>query len=451
MGLSSATMYIFSFINVDGVISSFGNVIAQSRLLERLAAILPEEMRGEHTEAAFGLFLIFLIAVIIHLVIRYWIVHLLHKLDEKTTSEWYAVILKHKLPQRALFMIPLLIIYNGINLVPEFHPDVTSFIVRITAATMILVGARVFDAFLSSIHTLYLLNASKDKAPIKSYIQLGKVLVYVLAGFFIISSLADKSPWYFLSGIGAVMAIILLLFRDTLLSLVASVQLTNNDLIRVGDWIEMPQFGADGDVIDIALNTVQVQNFDKTISVIPTHRFLEHSFRNWRGMQEAGGRRIMRSLHIDMSSIRFLTINEIERLKTSHLLREYISNKIDQVHAYNTKHLTSSSSTLTNGRWLTNVGTFRAYIIEYLKNHPRSKKDLLMLVRQLEPTEKGLPLQIYVFTDTTVWAEYEGIQADMFDHLIAVAPEFGLNIFQQPTGSDFRGMMNRNHTVISKN
>lgn len=446
MGLVSVFLHFLSFFQVD-LSGHLANVIAQSRLLERLAGLLPAEMRGEHTEAAFGLLFIFLIAVIIHLVIRYWIVHLLLKLDEKTASEWYAVILKHKLPQRALFMIPLIVIYNGINLVPEFHPDITSFIVRITAATMILVGARVFDAFLSSIHTLYLLNASKDKAPIKSYIQLGKVVVYVLAGFFIISSLADKSPWYFLSGIGAIMAIILLLFRDTLLSLVASIQLTNNDLIRVGDWIEIPQFGADGDVIDIALNTVQVQNFDKTISVIPTHKFLEHSFRNWRGMQETGGRRIMRSIHIDMSSIRFLTINEIERLKTSHLLKEYISKKMEQVHAYNARNLASSSSTLTNGRWLTNIGTFRAYIIEYLKKHPHSKKDLLMLVRQLEPTEKGLPLQVYVFADTTVWAEYEGIQADMFDHLLAVAPEFGLNIFQQPSGGDLRGFVNRNDTV----
>ncbi len=414
------------------------NNAAQSSLLEQLAGILPEEMRGEHTVAAIGLFVIFMIAGIVHLIIRYWIIQLLHKLDEKTVTEWYAVILRHKLPQRALFMVPLVVIYNGINLVPEFHEDVTSFIVRITAAAMILVGARVFDAFLSSIHTLYLMNASKDSAPIKSYIQLGKVIIYIMAGFFIISSLADKSPWYFLSGIGAIMAIILLLFRDTLLSLVASVQLTNNDLIRVGDWIEMPQFGADGDVIDIALNTVQVQNFDKTISVIPTHKFLEHSFRNWRGMQEAGGRRIMRSINIDISSIRFLTINEIERLKTSHLLKDYIESKMDDVHAYNKKHLKTSNSTLTNGRWLTNVGTFRAYVIEYLKKHPRSKKELTMLVRQLEPTDKGLPLQVYAFVDTTVWAEYEGIQADMFDHLLAVAPEFGLSIYQEPSGRDFR-------------
>lgn len=410
----------------------------QNQLLENLVGFLPREMQTPYAQEGIALAVIFLISGVIHLIIRYWIIKLLHKLDEKTTTEWYAVILKHKLPQRALFIVPLQIIYNGLGLFPEMHSMLTEFVIRIAAATMILVGARVFDAFLSSVHTLYLMRPRENQTPIKSYIQLGKVVVYVLAGFFIISSLADKSPWFFLSGIGAIMAIILLLFRDTLLSLVASVQLTNNDLIRVGDWIEMPNFGADGDVIDIALNTVRVQNWDKTITVIPTHKFLDHSFRNWRGMQESGGRRIMRSLNIDISSIRFLSWKEIERLKTSQLLQEYISKKMDDVNTYNTKHLKDSRSTLTNGRWLTNIGTFRAYIIEYLKKHPRSNKNLLMLVRQLEPTERGLPLQVYLFTDTIAWAEYEAIQADIFDHLIAVAPEFGLRIFQQPSGYDFQ-------------
>src|SRR6056297_1175965 len=348
----------------------FATTIAQSNLIENLTRILPEHMLGESAEAAIGLALIFLISGIVHIFIRVWIIRLLTKFDEKTESDWYAILLKQQLPQRALFMIPLVIIYNGLKLIPEFHEDLTSFILRITAPLMILVAARVFDAFLSSIHALYLRRQDAHLTPIKSYIQLGKVVVYVLAGFFIISSLADKSPWYFLSGIGAIMAIILLLFRDTLLSLVASVQLTSNDLIRVGDWIEMPQFDANGDVIDIALNTVRVQNWDKTITVIPTHKFLEHSFRNWRGMQEAGGRRIKRSVHIDISTIRFLTQKEIERLSTSRLLKDYIRKKMDEVHSYNREHMQSSSSIITNGRWLTNIGTFRSYIIEYLKNHP---------------------------------------------------------------------------------
>lgn len=414
--------------------------ILQNQLLSDLAGLLPREMQTNYTEEAIALALIFLISGIVHIVIRYWIIKLLHKLDEKTETEWYAVILKHKLPQRALFIIPLLIIYNGLGLFPEGYSTLTDFVIRIAAATMILVSARVFDAFLSALHTFYLMRPTEHQTPIKSYIQLGKVVVYVLSGFFIISSLADKSPWYFLSGVGAIMAIILLLFRDTLLSLVASVQLTNNDLIRVGDWIEMPNFGADGDVIDIALNTVRVQNWDKTITVIPTHKFLDHSFRNYRGMQESGGRRIMRSLNFDISSIRFLSHAEIERLSSSHLLKDYIADKMESVHSYNAKHLKNSKSTLTNGRWLTNIGTFRAYVIEYLKKHPRSNKNLTMLVRQLESTDRGMPLQIYVFTDTTAWAEYEAIQADIFDHLIAVAPEFGLRIFQQPSGNDIKNL-----------
>lgn len=415
----------------------FSVILMQSAFLERLANALPDAIRNEHSEAAIGLALIFLLAGVVHIFIRVWVIRFLTRLDEKTDSEWYAIILKHKLPQRALFMVPLIIVYNGQEFIPQIHEDITSFIVRITAAFMILVGARVLDALLSSVHSIYLLNAKSDQAPIKSYIQLGKVVVYVLAGFFVISSLADKSPWFFLSGLGAITAILLLVFRDTLLSLVASIQLTNNDLIRVGDWIEMTQFSADGNVVDIALNTVKVQNFDKTITVIPTHKFLEHSFKNWRGMSEAGGRRIMRSITIDISSVRFLTYSEITRLKESHLLKDYIEGKMSEVNDYNTKHLKKASSTLTNGRWLTNIGTFRAYVIEYLKRHPRSNKSLFMLVRQLEATDRGLPLQIYVFTDTTAWAEYESIQADIFDHLFAIAPEFGLSIYQQPSGRDF--------------
>jgi len=230
--------------------------IAQSQLLKNIADLLPAELQSPYTLEAIALVLIILLSTIVHLIIRFWIVKLLIKLDERTATDWYAVILKHKVPQRALFLVPLLIIYNGLGLFPDVQSVLSEFVIRITAASMLLVGARVFDAFLSAFHTLYLMRPVENQTPIKSYIQLGKVIVYVLTGFFIISSLADKSPWYFLSGIGAIMAVILLLFRDTLLSLVASVQLTNNDLIRVGDWISMPQFSADGVVIDIALNTV---------------------------------------------------------------------------------------------------------------------------------------------------------------------------------------------------
>ncbi|MCC5933198.1 MAG: mechanosensitive ion channel [Balneolales bacterium] len=379
----------------------------------------------------------------VHIIIRVWVIRLLHKLDENTASEWYAEIIKAKLPQRALMMVPLIFLYLGIDFVPGLNEAFEGFVTRLTASLMILVAARVIDALLSSVHAIYRMMPKADQRPIKSYIQLGKLIVYIFALIFIIASLSDQSPWYFLSGIGAIMAILLLVFRDTLLSLVASVQLTNNDLIRIGDWIEMPNFGADGDVVDISLNTVRVQNFDKTFTVIPTHKFLDHSFRNWRGMSEAGGRRIMRSLHIDLSSIRFLNYKEIQQLRKTHLLGSYIEGKMEEIMAYNEKHLGDNPSVLTNARWLTNLGTFRAYVIEYLKRHPRSKKDLLMLVRQLEPTGHGLPLQIYVFTNTTAWAEYEAIQADIFDHLLSILPEFGLRVYQQPTGEDFKMLSRR--------
>lgn len=409
-------------------------------ILETIIEWLPESLQVAGGEAALGLAILLSISTALHLIIRQWIIQLLTRLDEKTKTDWYGALLWHRLPQRALFMIPLLFLYNGVELVPDLPEIINATITRLTSAMMILVGARVLDALLGSINTLYQKLPRAHMRPIKSYVQLGKVIVYLFAGIFIISSLSDQSPWYFFSGIGAITAILLLIFRDTLLSLVASVQLTNNDLIRIGDWIEMPDFGANGDVIDISLNTVRVQNFDKTISVIPTHKFLEHSFRNWRGMSETGGRRIMRSIHIDMSSIRFLSYAEIQRLSESYLLKDYISRQMKEVDAYNKENLKDRPPMITNARWLTNVGTFRAYVSEYLRRHPRAKSDLLIFVRQLEPSDTGLPIQLYVFTDTTVWTEYEGIQADIFDHLLSVLPEFGLKVYQRPAGTDFKDM-----------
>lgn len=420
------------------------NLLTQTSYLNKFSDALPEPLQGELTEAVLGLVLLLSASTIIHIIIRIWIIRLLQKLDEKTSSEWYNALLMHKLPQRALFIIPLVVLYYGIPLIPEIHATMTSLISRITAATMILVVARVLDALLSAGHTIYLMHPKSGQTPIKSYIQLGKVLVYLISALLIIASLADRSPLLFLSGIGAITAILLLVFRDTILSLVASVQLTNNDVLRVGDWVDMPQFGADGDVIDIALNNVRVQNWDRTITVIPTHKFLEHSFVNWRGMQESGGRRIMRNLNIDIHSIRFLSYPEISRLAQSHLLKDYIERKMKEVNEYNKEHLGNSKALLTNGRWLTNIGTFRAYVMEYLKNHPRAHKKLLTLVRQLQPTENGLPLQVYVFTNTTAWAEYEAIQADIFDHLISMVPEFGLRIYQKPTGFDLQNLKGLN-------
>jgi miniconductance mechanosensitive channel len=251
----------------------------------------------------------------------------------------------------------------------------------------------------------------------------------------IIAAVLNRSPLLLLSGFGAMTAILLLVFRDTILSLVASVQLTAQDMVRVGDWIEMPQFGADGDVVDVQLHTVKVQNWDKTITTIPTHRLISDSFKNWRGMSQAGGRRIKRALFLDVSSIRFQTKEEIDRFRRFALLEEYIDQKEKELATYN-EGLPRKVDANVNQRRLTNVGTFRTYVFNYLKHHPRIRQDMTLLVRQLAPGPEGLPLEIYCFTDTTAWAVYEDIQSDIFDHFLAIVPEFGLRIYQKPSGAD---------------
>ncbi|MDG5766236.1 mechanosensitive ion channel family protein [Balneolales bacterium ANBcel1] len=405
-------------------------------LIRWVTDLLPESWHFSGIETLIGILLLLVLVAFLHLIVRGWLLKLFQKLSRTARNPWYDALLQNRLPQRALFLLPLLIFYIGFEWVSDLPEELLEFFMRMINAVMILVIARSSDSFLSAIHTLHLQKEESHRRPIKSYIQLGKVLIYLISAILIIAQLAGQSPWYFLSGIGAMTAIFMLVFRDTLLSLVASVQLTNNDLVRVGDWIEMQQFGADGDVIDIALNSVRVQNWDKTYAIIPTHKFLEHSFRNWRGMQESGGRRMMRSLLIDIESIRFLTLPEVERLKESYLLRKYITDKLEDVHKYNQQNLTSPGS-ITNGRWLTNIGTFRAYAFAYLKHHPLINKELFTLVRQLEPTPNGLPLQLYGFTKSTQWGDYEQVQADIFDHMLAIMPEFGLRHYQHPSGWDF--------------
>jgi miniconductance mechanosensitive channel len=235
-------------------------------------------------------------------------------------------------------------------------------------------------------------------------------------------------------------AVLLIVFRDTILSLVASAQISSYDMMRVGDWIEMPQYGADGDVVDIGLHTIKVQNWDKTISAIPTHKFLSDSFKNWRSMPESGGRRIKRAINIDMNSIRFLTDEDIERFRKFVLLEDYISEKEQELSHYNAEHLPDESFT-ANARRLTNVGTFREYVVRYLRQHPKIHKGLTLMVRQLNPTPQGLPLELYVFSNDVAWVSYEGIQSDIFDHILAIVPEFGLRLYQQPSGSDLEGLL----------
>ncbi|NMA65612.1 MAG: mechanosensitive ion channel, partial [Clostridiaceae bacterium] len=266
--------------------------------------------------------------------------------------------------------------------------------------------------------------------------QVVKIFISIMAAVIIISILTERSPWLLLSGIGAATAVLMLIFQNSILGLVASIQLTTNNMVQIGDWIEMPTHGADGDVIDISLHTVKVQNWDKTIITIPTHKLISESFKNWRGMREAGGRRIKRSIYIDMTSVKFCDEEMLERFKKIQYIKEYIQKKESEIENYN-KSQNVDLSSIVNGRRLTNLGTFRAYIANYLKNHPGLNKNMTQMVRQLQPTEYGLPLEIYAFTDETAWVKYEAIQSDIFDHILAIVPEFDLKIYQRPAGHDF--------------
>ncbi len=336
-------------------------------------------------------------------------------------------------------VLPLLIISRGIDLVPSLSEDLRVIVTNTAQTVIVLSIAMAMVKALTYANEVYERLPRSRNRPIKGYLQVVKIIVLCGAAIIMISILIQQSPLILLSGLGAITAVLLLVFQDTILSLVASVQLTTNDMIRRGDWIEMPSMNADGDVIDISLHTVKVQNFDKTITAIPTHRLVTDSYRNWRGMSDSGGRRIKRSLVLDQNSIRFLSDEEVEGLKRFRLLKDYLAAKKEEIGEWNGTELSGEDAPV-NARRLTNVGTLRAYIIAYLKAHPRINEGrFTLLVRQLKSGPQGLPIELYCFTDTTNWNEYEGIQADIFDHLMAIVPEFGLRVFQEPTGLNWSG------------
>ncbi|MBZ5755541.1 mechanosensitive ion channel family protein [Pseudomonas sp. S5(2021)] len=334
-------------------------------------------------------------------------------------------------------IVPALVLSTGVHAVPGLPEAAVTVVRNVCGGFIVLTVALALGGVLDIVNMLYQRRSDARIHPIKGYLQVVKIGLYAIATILIIATLIDRSPLILLSGLGAMAAVLMLIFQDTLLSLVASVQITSNDLIRVGDWVEMPQLNADGDVIDIALHTVKVQNWDKTITSIPTKRFISDSFKNWRGMQESGGRRIKRSLYLDQQSVHFLDAEERKRLYRFNLLEEYLVNKRKEIDEWNAK-LAERGQEPVNTRRVTNIGTFRAYVERYLRSHPGVHQRMTLLVRQLSPTADGLPLEIYCFTNTVAWAEYEAIQSDIFDHLLAILPEFGLRVFQHPSGGDMR-------------
>lgn len=358
----------------------------------------------------------------------------------KSKTRWDDILYEKKLFHRLAHIAPALVVMAAINLILPEHPKLSEFLKDLVNIYIIYLVLRIVTSFLNGLHDIYLtLPISKDR-PIKSYVQVVLIIAYFIGIITILSIVFNKDVSTFLTGLGALAAVLLLVFKDSILGLVGGIQLSANDMVRPGDWVEMPSRGADGSVIEITLNTVKVQNWDKTITTIPTYALVSESFINWRGMEESGGRRIKRSINIDMTSVKFLDQEMIDRYKKYQIIRDYVEEREREIKEYNeNQHV--DSSVPVNGRRMTNLGTFRRYVEAYLKNHPKIHNEMTFLVRHLQPSEKGIPLEIYVFSNDQVWANFESIQADIFDHILAVIPEFGLRVFQNPSGADFKSLM----------
>lgn len=358
----------------------------------------------------------------------------------KTKSRWDDIIYDRGVLNRLSHIAPALVVYF---MNPLAFPEIewlTETLQRGSLAYMIAISVLVIDAVLDSVNVIYVTYYEQSRQrPIKGYVQLVKILAYIVGLVLIVTTILNRSPVGILSGIGALSAVLLLVFRDSILGLVAGVQLSSNQMVHIGDWIEMPKYGADGDVIDVTLQSVKVQNWDKTITTIPIYSLVSDSFKNWRGMSESGGRRIKRSINIDMSSVKFCTPDMVERFKQYALIRDYVATRQEQIQQHNAERGYDETDVVSSRR-MTNLGTFRAYVAAYLRAHPAINTEMTFLVRHLPPGPKGLPVEIYVFSADTVWKNYEAIQADIFDHLLAVVPEFGLRVFQEPTGADMANL-----------
>ena len=378
-------------------------------------------------------FVLFLLSTLAYFCARSILLRVVGRFIMKNKIAWDNVLLERKVLHRLSHLVPAIVIYYGAGLFPYQH----DWIQRIAVTYCLIVSLFVIEAFLTAVDDVYRGHEVSRVRPIKGYIQVAKILVFVLGLVLVIANLIGKSPVLLLSGVGAMTAVVLLVFKDSLLGLVAGIQLATNDMVRIGDWIEMPKYGADGDVVEISLHTVKVANWDRTITSIPTYALVSDSFKNWRGMQDSGGRRIKRSIFIDKTSIAFCSDEMLERFKKIQFLKDYITEKQMEIADFNAVQSFDTSEPV-NGRKITNIGTLRAYIVNYLRNHPKIHPGMIQMVRQLQPTEHGLPLEIYAFTNDTAWVNYESIQADVFDHILSVIPHFGLRVFQNPSGHDMR-------------
>jgi miniconductance mechanosensitive channel len=380
--------------------------------------------------------LVLLLSWVAHRVSQGPINRSIEKFAHYTIQQWDDILVEKHIVKRILYFIPLILLYvlsspilTGTSLLP-LSQTLISFL-------FLIAGMMFLDAILSALLAIYGKSAIAKEISIIPFVQVLKLGLYFVTGILLLSLLLQKTPLYFLSGLGALTAVLMFVFKDVLMGFVAGIQLIANKMVAPKDWIEMPKYGADGDVLEITLTTVKVQNFDNTITTIPTYALINESFKNWRNMNLSGGRRIKRYVNIDLGSIKFCSSEMLEQFKRIQLISQYIQNRQEEILVYNKKHQVDES-TLVNGRRLTNIGVFRSYVEAYLRQHPMIHKDMTFLIRQLSPSENGLPIEIYVFCKDTNWTAYEAIQADIFDHILAVVPEFDLRVFQEPSGSDFQ-------------
>ncbi|ENU87519.1 mechanosensitive ion channel family protein [Acinetobacter sp. CIP 102129] len=405
--------------------------------LNFIADIRSELSHYPWLETLLALIVLVLFASLANFIAKRVIVRGIRYLVTKLKTSNQSIFAEHSIIRRLANLVPALVVMNGVTTIPHLSPKLIMFIQMGAQAFIFLTIALTISEALNIFNLIYQRNPKSRNKPIKGYLQLIKLILFVVCGLMILGTFLKKDVFTLLAGFGAMAAVLMLVFQNTILSLVASVQIASYDMVRIGDWIEMPSLNADGDVIDMSLHTVTVQNFDKTFTTIPTNKLVTDTFRNWRGMSNAGCRRIKRSLFLDQSSVHFMSDEEQQKLKEFLLLDQYLDAKQSEIEDFN-KHLSNQSR--YNQRRLTNLGTFRAYVEFYLKQHQGIAQNQTLLVRQLQPISEGLPLEIYAFANTTAWASYEAIQSDIFDHLIAIIPEFGLRIYQAPSGHDFQNL-----------
>ncbi len=396
--------------------------------------------QAEHVSALAAILGVLFAAYLADRIVKRYLLRWVDRLTRKTRADWDDVLVRNGVFDRLAHLAPLIVIRAG----ADFGlPLPATLVANVISAGFMVVAALVALGLLDSLIEIYSTYPVSRKVPIAGYVQTVKGFAIFFAAVYVLARLMQADPWSFFKGLGALTAVLLLVFKDSILGLVASVQISANDLVRIGDWIEMEQHRADGDVIDVGLTVVKVRNWDKTIATIPTYALISDSFRNWRGMSESGGRRIKRAIYIDMTSVVFCDQEMLERYARIACLREYLHTRLAEVENWNREHGVAAEEAGVNGRRLTNLGTFRAYLQAYLRSHPLVRQDMTFLVRQLAPGANGLPIEIYVFCADQDWVRYEGVQADIMDHLLAILPYFDLRVFQSPSGADLRALGGR--------